>query len=256
MGWKAMDRSWRIELFGDFTVLKDGKPTAPEVAARTATTDLLALLTLNKGRWCDSDTLAARLWPASEPWQAQGSLHAATSRLRRALGDSGKDIIARKGQLYRIDSDKASSDVEDFDRLARKVTFADGINDGIKTALAEIEGLYKGDLLGRGDACRNRVLHAYNEEYREKMLGVWEVAAGLYSERGDVSSRAQARWYAESARRLGGAEATEPPRAENKGLGAQRPSIRQQLAEGRQQIAQQRAAMPQKAAARPQGMEV
>jgi DNA-binding SARP family transcriptional activator len=270
-----MDKSaWRIELFGGLTILKDGVPTAHEVASRAATTDLLALLALNKGRWVDIDTLAARLWP--EKWRPLDNLHAATSRLRVALGEGGKDIIVNQGSLYRIDADKVTTDVVDIDRLARKITFADSIDDSIKAALHEIEGLYKGDLLGRGDACRNQTLQDYNQEYKQKMLVVWECAAGFYLERGDATSRIRAQWYVENIRRLQGPEAARERRAKEPLLGEIRegehlnalvgiikedwggkhkPSIRSQLAEGKRQIAQQYAA-PLKAAAKSHGMEI
>jgi DNA-binding winged helix-turn-helix (wHTH) protein len=269
-----MDKDWRIELFGGLAVLKDGVPTAHEVASRAATTDLLALLALSKGRWVDTDTLAAKLWP--EKWKPLDNLHAATSRLRSALGEGGSDIVVNQGSLYRIDADKVSTDVADIDRLAREVTFADSIDDSIKAALREIEGLYKGDLLGRGDACRNQALLAYNQEYKTKMLGVWECAAGLYLERGDATSRIRAQWYVENIKRLQGPEAAKIRRAREPMLGQLRegehvntligiikedrgnkhkPSIRSQLAEGKRQIAQQSAA-PLKAAAKSHGMEI
>jgi two-component SAPR family response regulator len=201
-----VDRTtWRIELFGGLNILKDGVPTAQGVASRVTTTNLLALLTLNKGRWSDADTLAAKLWPGK--WEPLVNLHAAFSRLKGALGDDGKGIIVRQGRLYRIDTGKVTTDVADIDRLTRKVTFAEGIDDGIAEALHEIEGLYKGDLLGRGDACRNQTLLAHNREYRQKMLGVWEVAARLYLERGGPASKVQAQWYIGNLRRLQGQEA-------------------------------------------------
>jgi hypothetical protein len=256
-----MDRKWRIELFGGLTVLKDGVPAAQEVASRAATKDLLALLVLNNGRWTDADTLARRLWPDSTPWRALDSLHAATSRLRCALGDTGKDILVRQDQLYRIDTDKVTTDVADFDRLAREITFADGLDDTVKTALGEIEKLYKGDLLGRGEPCRNRTLLAYNREYKTKMLGVWEIAARLHLERGDPASKTRAQWYIENIKRLQGPEATTSRRAKEPLLGEIRegeykPSIRSQLAEGKQQLAQQQSAAPLKTAARSHGMEI
>jgi DNA-binding SARP family transcriptional activator len=258
-----MDRKWRVELFGGLTVLKDGVPTAPEVASRAATRDLLALLVLNKGRWIDTDTLASKLWP--EKWKALDNLHAATSRLRAALGDSDRDVFVRQGSLYRIDTDKVTTDVADVDRLARKITFADGIDDDLKTALSEIEELYKGDLLGRGEPCRNQTISAYNREYRQKMLGVWECAAGLYLERGDSTSRIRAQWYIENIKRLQGPEAIEGRTVKHqeilgepsarRGTDVPKPSIRSQLAEGKRQIALQSAA-PLKAAARSHGMEI
>jgi DNA-binding SARP family transcriptional activator len=273
-----MDKAaWRIELFGGLAILKDGVPTAHKVASRAATTDLLALLVLNKGRWADADTLATRLWPESQSWHTADNLHAATSRLRAALGDSGKDIFVRQGQLYRIDAEKVTTDVTDFDNLARKITFADGIDDDIRAALGEIEELYKGDLLGRGEPCRNQTLLAYNQQYKTKMLSVWESAAGLYLECGDTTSRIRARWYAENIKRLQGPEVARTRRTREPMLGQlregerldalvgtikeerdtnHRPSIRSQLAEGKRQIAQQHSAVPQKAAAKSHGMEV
>jgi hypothetical protein len=246
---------WRIELFGGLAILKDGIPTAQAVASRATTTNLLALLALEKGRGIEADTLAARLWPDATPWHAQKSLYAATSRLRAALGDFGRDIMVREGTLCRIDTAKVTTDVADFDRLARTVTFADALDDGVKAALSEIEGVYKGDLLGRGEPCRNQVLRAYNTEYRTRIIGVWEVAAELYLERGGSASRVKAEWYAENIRRIEGLEAADtratqkwealgealPARRQGKQeplLRAPRPSVRAQLAEGRGKLAE------------------
>jgi two-component SAPR family response regulator len=197
-----MDRNWRIELFGGITVFKDGLTITEVDISRTATRDLLALLVLGKGRWMDVDTLAARIWPDAQPWHAKKSLFAAGSRLRQALGDTNREVVVGRGGLYRLNSDRVSTDVEDFDRLARVVTFAGGIDDGIEKALVEIEKIYKGDLLGRGELCRNRLLLGYNREYRTRMIGVMEVAAGLYLEKGDLSSQIKARWYVENIGRL------------------------------------------------------
>jgi DNA-binding SARP family transcriptional activator len=207
-----MDRNWRIELFGGLRVLKDGVPIAP--VAGTPARSLLALLVLSEGKWMDTDTLASRLWPETTPWRALDNLHAAVSKLRRELKDPDREILVRQEQLYYINTDKISSDITDFNRLAREITFAEGIDGNVKAALEEIEGLYKGDLLGRGDPCRNQALLAYNREYRTRMLGVWEIAAGLYLERGDVASTVQARWYVENIRRLQSQETLDERAAE------------------------------------------
>jgi DNA-binding SARP family transcriptional activator len=249
---------WRIELFGGFAILKDGVPTAQEVSARNAAKDLLALLVLDKGRGIDGDTLAARLWPESTPWQATDNLYTATSRLRAALGDASKDILIRQGRLYRIDDTKVTTDVSDFDRLARKVTFADSIDHEVKAALDEIEELYKGDLLGRGELSRNRILLAYNEEYKTRVIGVWEIAAGLYLERGDDASRIKAGWYAGNIGRLQGLEDADVRAARHRnmlGESSSRPSIRSQLAASRQQVAQRQAVAPKRVARSSHGLE-
>ena len=242
---------WRIELFGGLSILNNGVPTAQEVSARSATKDLLALLALDKGRGIDGDTLAARLWPESTPWQAADNLHAATSRFRAALGDAGKDILIRQGHLYRIDDTKVTTDVSDFDHLARKVTFADAIDHEVKAALDKIEELYKGDLLGRGELSRNRTLLAYNEEYKTRVIGVWEIAAGLYLERGDDASRIKAGWYAGNIGRLQGLEDADVRATRRRnmlGESPSRPSIRARLVEGRQQVAQRQVAAPKRVA--------
>jgi two-component SAPR family response regulator len=249
---------WRIELFGGLGVLKDGTPTAQAVSARSATTDLLALLVLEKGRGIDGDTLAARLWPESTPWHAKDSLHATTSRLRAALGDDGRDILAIQGQLYRIDDTKVTSDVADFDCLARTITFAEELDNKVHAALEAMEKLYRGDLLGRGQFCRNRVLRAYNEEYRTRVIGVWKVAAGLYLERGDDASRTRAGWYVQNINRLQDltmADARALHHHDMLGEPPQSPSIRARLVEGRQRSAQRQGIAPKRVARSSHGLE-
>jgi DNA-binding SARP family transcriptional activator len=252
-----MDK-WRIELFGGLTILKGGVPTAQEISAHSTTKDLLALLALGKGRGIYGDTLAARLWPESTPWQAVNNLYTATSRIRTALGSEGKDILIKQGSLYRIDDAKVTTDVADFDRLARKVTFADSIDYEVKAALDEIEELYKGDLLGRGELSRNRMLLAYNEEYKTRVIGVWEIAAGLYLERGDDASRIKAGWYAQNIGRLQSLEDADVRATRHRNMqmkSTPKPSIRAKLAEGRQQAAQRQGVSPKRMAGRSLGEE-
>jgi hypothetical protein len=258
---------WRIELFGGLAILKDGIPTATAQGglSRRATKDLLALLVLEKGKGIDADTLAARLWPEKTPWCALDNLHATTSRLRGALEDGAKDILLREGPLYRIDASKVSTDVADFDRFAHTVIFADALDDKVKAALDGIDEVYRGDLLGRGGPSRNRTLSAYNQEYKQRAVGAWEVAAGLYLEQGDGASRIRAEWYLANIDRLQGLEAADalggpkPKRRQKEQeplLGAPRPSIKEQLAAGRQQTGKDRAAVPARTATRAQGLEV
>jgi two-component SAPR family response regulator len=256
----------RIELFGGLSVFANGIQIAQEITSRAAARDLLALLVLEKGRCIDTDTLAARLWPESEPWRALENLYAATYKLRKQLGDCG-NILINQRQLYRIDNTKISTDVADFDRLARIVTFAEGIDTEVKGALSAIEEIYKGDLLGRGGVCRNQRLRAYNEEYKKRLVGVWRIAAGLYLEQGDDASKVKAGWYAENIRRLQSQETIStqsPPSKHRRGkqndrrskADASRPSIRSQLAEGRQQIATSHAELVRRSALKSSELEV
>jgi hypothetical protein len=148
--------------------------------------------------------------------------------------------------------------VSDFDRLARKVTFADAIDHEVRAALDKIKELYKGDPLGRGELSRNRILLAYDEEYKTRVIGVWEIAAGLYLERGDDASRIKAGWYAGNIGRLQSREDADVCATRHRnmlGESPSRPSIRTRLVGDRQQPAQRQVAAPKRVARSSHGLE-
>lgn len=98
---------------------------------------LLARLALAQGAALDRSTLSAMLWGERADAQARASLRQSIWTIRQAL-KTVPDALVTDGDLIRLEPLAVSSDVAQFDRLARSTDPAD-----LEAALA----LYRGDLL-------------------------------------------------------------------------------------------------------------
>lgn len=107
-----------IRLLGTFDVRRSGVPV--ELVGAQART-IVAVLALAAGSPVTPETIAARLWPDSEPADVRASLHTAIRRLRRVLGD---DAIVRRSGGYALAQDRVWVDVAEFEAGASRVLAA------------------------------------------------------------------------------------------------------------------------------------
>src|SRR4051812_27456618 len=88
---------------------------APVKLPGAAERGLLALLLLSPGRTVPASSLIDRLWSESAlPADPHNALQLRVSKLRRALGAHGVDIVARDASGYRADVDADLVDVHRF----------------------------------------------------------------------------------------------------------------------------------------------
>jgi predicted ATPase/DNA-binding SARP family transcriptional activator len=140
---------------------------------------LLALLAVSVGHVVSVDRLVEELWGADLPRHPANALQAAISRLRRALGPRGSELVVTRRPGYVLEADPDSVDAHRFERLvaearrrvaeqpawaAQQLTNALALWRG--APLAELAGTDT----GRGEAARLEELRLAAEEDRVEAL--------------------------------------------------------------------------------------
>ncbi|RSM77670.1 transcriptional regulator [Kibdelosporangium aridum] len=122
---------------------------------------LLAALVAAGGQVVADDRLAELVWGARPPAKAAATLQVYVSRLRRALGPEGRDLLARDGLGYRFDAARASVDASRFVELieAGRGSSPDEAQHGLAEALELWRGQPYADLAESDevDAARSRL---------------------------------------------------------------------------------------------------
>jgi len=120
---------------------------------------LLAYLALPPGRAHPREKLAALLWGDMQDAQARGNLRHALSRIRKALPRTARSGMVVDGPSVALDPAVVDVDVAQFERL---------VADGGPEALAQLAGLYRGDLLA-GLALAERPFEEWLTSERERL---------------------------------------------------------------------------------------
>src|SRR3954467_9660350 len=126
----------RLSTFGGLTIANDGADDA--TAARPRSLALLSLLATAGSRGMSRDQVLAVLWPESP--QDRGR-HALSQALYTARLDLGVDVI-HGGNVLRLDADRISSDVGDFQQALRAKHWAEAAT--LYTG-PFLDGFYLGD---------------------------------------------------------------------------------------------------------------
>lgn len=128
---------------------------------------LLEVLLSERGRRVSKSALASSIWDDQRPRSMEATIETYVSILRKACGDPKVITTVERG--YRVDSQRLSSDLDEFDRLALAGTL-----DSLQAALA---------LADRGEILQHDPLTPWalslQEEYRS---GIGRIA-GLAGER-------------------------------------------------------------------------
>ena len=142
----------RIRCFGGFALEIDGRsmdlgPLRPRARA------LLRLLSMTADRDAHREYLVDALWPGVDLTIGTRRLQVAVSSVRQLLehnGLSGQDLLARRGDAYRLTLPAGGSvDVRDFEQAIRDATAAVTRGDTLAgmTLRQSALSLYRGDLL-------------------------------------------------------------------------------------------------------------
>lgn len=144
--------SMRIEMFGAFRAVVNGRAVAPEAWKRRRAPELLALLIANRGRPVPRARLIDIYWPDSEADAAHDNLRVTITAIRKAVGD----VIKYEANGYRFaPPENTSVDVDLFDDLIERARQADasGDADAAREEFRSAIDLYRGEYLeGFADA--------------------------------------------------------------------------------------------------------
>jgi len=186
----------RVRLFGDMEVEYGGQLLQDTDLRRGQLRTFFSLLVLNQGKGLSRDTLISWLWPDKEYGRGLKSFYNLWSRLCNSFpGTNGGCPYASNSQrLIRIDPRFVSSDVSEFECLARQLLFEMGSPEERLAAVDRVEQIYRSDILA-GCRIHPRVEAAQNR-YRSMMLDVLFMASQLHLEQGNAS---MALWYARRA---------------------------------------------------------
>ena len=132
---------------------------APLVLPTRKTQALLAYLALPLGQAHAREKLATLLWGDMADAQARGNLRHALSRIRKNLPAGVRPGLVLDGPTVALDPSAVEVDVAEFERL---------VADGRPSALEQVGGLYRGDLLA-GLALTERPFEEWLTSERERL---------------------------------------------------------------------------------------
>ena len=147
----------RLTLLGGFQAQVDGGVTL--VLPTRKTQALLAYLALPLGQAHPREKLAGLLWGDMADAQARGNLRHALSRIRKALPRTAQRGVVLDGPSVALDPSVVDVDVAQFEAL---------VADGRPSALEQIPGLYRGELLA-GLALAERPFEEWLTSERERL---------------------------------------------------------------------------------------
>ena len=191
--------AWLFGLLGPLDVRVDGRAVpVPGARQRLA----LAMLLVNSGRLVPAGRLIDELWEAAPPVDPRGALRTQISRLRRALGPVGADLVVAEGG-YRLTVQRGQLDASQFEDTLAEAAKASG--DQALRLLDDALALWRGPALGefadrpfaRATAVRLNELRVAATERRAELLldaGLaGEAATALQSLLADHPEREKAR---------------------------------------------------------------
>lgn len=160
-----------LKLFGKFEILRGGTSCKNKYLSRTKIRRLLSFLALNKQRAVSRDSLMEYLWPHLDYERAQKNLYTSWCMLAKGLGsEKVRDCpyIKRNGELYQLQLDRASCDVDVFEALAHKVLFGQCTVEQQEQLLAKMDALYQDSLVA--DIPEDSFISAKMMSYRSLMV--------------------------------------------------------------------------------------
>lgn len=185
-----------VQLFGGLSVYVDGKRLRDEKWTKKKSKLLFAHLVLRFGRTLSRDALISYLWPQSLDRRAVDNLYVNWAAVKRAVTPRGdtRPFVINSGMLYSINSDLVTSDVEEFDALARRMLFGEVGVQEVREICLEMDRLYIDDLLS-GIKCDPQ-LESMRKRYRDTYIDVLVMAAEIMLAAGDVMASL---WFARKA---------------------------------------------------------
>lgn len=163
-----------VSLFGGLKVRVGGEPIPDGAWVKNKSKLLFAHLVTRSGREVSRDMLLESLWPGMEHRRALNNLYVVWSAMRRALGnrDGECPYVVARGELYRVDSSKVWSDVQEFDELTKRMLFEDHAQEEVERLYMRIDQLYSGEFMAgiKCDAYLLRMRERYRDTYVDALL--------------------------------------------------------------------------------------
>jgi DNA-binding SARP family transcriptional activator len=186
----------RVRLLGDLEVECGSQLLRHSNLYKGLLRTAFMLLVLNQGKGITRDTLLGWLWPGRETERALVSFYNLWHRLTCDLqmADGSCPYLVNEAQLLRVDSRYVTSDIAEFERLARTVLFEHGDYEERIAAVDRLEQLYRHDILVV--APMHPQIIAAQERYRGMFTDVLISASRLHLERDNST---MALWYARRA---------------------------------------------------------
>lgn len=176
----------RIELLGGFRVSVGDRPVPEEAWRRRKPAALLKLLALAPGHCLHREQLMEHLWPEHDPAGAARNLRKALHHARRALdGELGARLVASRGELLCLPSDRVSTDVDTFVAAVARAR-----RSGDADVYAQAIKLYSGGLLPE-DSYEEWTIER-RAELEFEFLAILEEVAALLEARGDLDGAVRA----------------------------------------------------------------
>lgn len=112
-----------INLFGGFSVQRNGHTLTNEVWRRKKASVLAARLALSPGVFVGRQVIMEEMWPDVEFTKARDNLYAAVSALRTAFGQqaNGPQYVLIQGDGIALNTEYVCADIMRFDMLAREI---------------------------------------------------------------------------------------------------------------------------------------
>jgi DNA-binding SARP family transcriptional activator len=144
-----------FRILGPFEVHRGGEPLPLGGRQQRA---LLAALTLRANELVSAERLIDELWPEDPPDTADHLVHVYISRLRKALGDDGRDVLVTRQPGYELLVTRGHRDLDRFEddlagaRAARDEGRLDAAAAGLREAIALWRGPALADLVSESFA--------------------------------------------------------------------------------------------------------
>src|SRR5918996_1730228 len=137
-----------VQLFGPISVTVGDTRLGPRDFGGVKPKQIFEVLLAARGRSVSKDRLADLLWGESLPRNVSGTLETYVSVLRRRIEPNkgrGASILVTEPGAYRLDTDLASIDIDEFDDLVQRAARTDGGNG--RRLLEQALMLVRGDVL-------------------------------------------------------------------------------------------------------------
>ena len=147
-----------LRLFGGFEMYLDGTLCTDPRWIRRKLRELLARVSISRGRDISREALMHDLWPKLDELHARDSFYTLWRQFRLLCGvGKGGEVpyVIRTESSCRANRLYLNADVMEFDALTREITAAKPDDGGIASRYREMERLYRGELLLNDPAGEN-----------------------------------------------------------------------------------------------------
>ncbi|MCL2756630.1 MAG: hypothetical protein FWD43_00930 [Coriobacteriia bacterium] len=160
-----------IRLFGDVEVYRGNVRVEHHYLRGKRVQSLLALILLSPRKCITRDTAVQQFWPRMDIDRAINNFHVTTSRLSRSLSthsDEDDRYLLRSGTHYHLDTSLVTSDIDQFEELARRAIMRNLSMPEQLEVVRQMESLYRDELLA--GTRLDGVLQQYRKRQRDFLV--------------------------------------------------------------------------------------